>query len=88
MTQVATIQQRQQAVIAATEAKQFQHFPPLDQETRSHVETACAGFHLNRKSQTMRSWASLGNGPIRPVRINGRLAWAVAEIAVLLSGGQ
>ena len=83
-----TIQHLQLAIKPATAAKLFQHFPPLDQETRSHVETACAGFHLNRKDQTMRSWASLGNGPIRPVRINGRLAWAVAEIAALLSGGQ
>lgn len=76
------------AVKAAYISKQHQCFPPLDQETRSHVETRCAGFHLNRKDQTMRSWASLGNGPIRPVRINGRLAWAVADIKHVLSGGQ
>jgi hypothetical protein len=34
-------------------------YPPLDQETRSHVETECAAFYLNRKPQTMRVWASL-----------------------------
>jgi len=62
-------------------------FSPLEQETRSHVETACAGHHLNRKDQTMRSWASTEAGPIRPVRINGRLAWAVADIKRLLNGG-
>lgn len=64
-----------------------QHFPPLETETRSHVQTACAAFHLSRQPQTMRVWACLENGPIRPTRINGRLAWAVADIKRLLNGG-
>lgn len=64
-----------------------QQFLPLEQETRSHVETACAGHHLNRKEQTLRSWASTEAGPIRPIRINGRLAWSVADIKRLLNGG-
>lgn len=81
------IENLQHAVKNAPTAMQLQTFPPLDQETRSHLETRCAGFHLNRKDQTMRSWASLGNGPIRPVRINGRLAWAVVDIKRVLSGG-
>ncbi len=59
-------------------------FPPLEQETRSHVETACAAFHLLRKPQTMRAYACLENGPIR---VNGRLAWPVAQIRKLLNGG-
>ena len=63
-----------------------QTFPPLELETRSHVETACAAFHLMRKPQTMRAYACLG-GPILPTRINGRLAWAVADIKRLLAGG-
>lgn len=63
-----------------------QQFLPLEQETRSHVETACAAHHLNRKEQTMRSWASTEAGPIRPIRINGRLAWPVANIRKLLAG--
>lgn len=71
---------------SATTAKQFQTFPPLEQETRTHVETACAAFHLLRKPQTMRAYACLENGPIRPIRINGRLAWPVAEIRALLEG--
>jgi hypothetical protein len=65
-----------------------QQFPPIEQETRSHVETACAAFHLTRQPQTMRVWACLENGPIRPTRINGRLAWSVAEIKNLLNGGK
>lgn len=64
-----------------------QFFPPLEHETRSHVETACAAYHLMRKPQTMRAYACLENGPIRPTRINGRLAWSVAEIKKILSGG-
>lgn len=67
--------------------KTAQNFPPIEAETRSHLDTACAAFHLNRKPQTMRSWASLENGAIRPVRINGRLAWSVADIKRLLNGG-
>lgn len=62
-------------------------FCPLEFETRSHVETACAAFHLNRKEQTLRSWASAEPAGVpRPIRINGRLAWPVAAIRELLSG--
>jgi hypothetical protein len=61
-------------------------YSSFDQETRSHVDTACAAFHLTRKPQTLRAWASLENGPLRPVRINGRLAWAVADIRAVLAG--
>lgn len=59
-------------------------YPALEHEARTHVETACAAFHLTRRPQTMRVWASLENGPIRPLRINGRLAWAIADIKRLL----
>lgn len=67
--------------------KTVQHYLSIDREIRSHVETACAGYHLTRKPQTMRAWACLENGPIRPIRINGRLAWATADIKRLLKGG-
>lgn len=50
-----------------------QSYPPLDQECRSSVDTACAAYHLNRAPQTMRAWACMENGPLRPVRINDRL---------------
>jgi hypothetical protein len=40
---------------------------------------------LNRRPQTLRKWACLENGPIRPVRINGRLAWRVCDLASLLN---
>lgn len=85
--QTATIPQLKQAVETATAAKQLQNFPPLDQENRSHVDTACAAFHLTRQAQTLRTWACLENGPLRPSRINRRLAWPVSEIKRLLAGG-
>ncbi len=59
-------------------------FGPLDHETRSAVDTACAAYHLSRASQTLRIWACKENGPIRPLRINGRLAWPVADLRRIL----
>lgn len=56
----------------------------LDEETRSHITTAEAAFHLNRSEQTLRLWACKENGPLRPVRINHRLAWSVAELRRVL----
>lgn len=41
---------------------------------------------INRKPQTLRKWACLENGPIRPIRINGRLAWRVEDLRALLLG--
>ena len=51
------------------------------------LTTAEAAEALNRKVQTLRYWSCTGNGPISPVRINGRLAWRVADIEKLLNGG-
>lgn len=61
---------------------------PLDRETRSAVDTATAAYHLNRQPQTLRGWACLENGPLRPLRINGRLAWPVAELRRVLGVAQ
>ena len=59
-------------------------FPPLDLETRPAVDTAAAAHYLNRQPQTLRAWACLENGPVRPLRIHGRLAWPTAQIRRLL----
>jgi len=59
-------------------------YPPLQNETRHAVETACAAYHLGRKPQTLRSWACFEDGPIRPIRLHGRLLWPVAELKKLL----
>jgi hypothetical protein len=85
--QTSTNQQLQQDSKATTATKQLQNFPPLDTEIRSHVDTSCAAFHLSRRTQTLRAWACLENGPLRPIRIMNRLAWPVADIRRLLSGG-
>jgi hypothetical protein len=39
------------------------NFVPLDPEQRTHVDTASAAYHLGRKVQTMRVWASTERGP-------------------------
>lgn len=57
---------------------------PLAQETRLFLPTETAGLHLSRKPQTLREWACKGNGPIKPVRVNGRLLWPVGEIKKIL----
>lgn len=57
-------------------------------ETRSHVDTNTAAGLLGRAPQTLRKWACYEDGPLRPVRINGRLTWAVADIRRLLSNGK
>jgi hypothetical protein len=49
------------------------------------LPTAKAAPFINRKPQTLRKWACLEIGPIRPIRINGRLAWRVADLQLLLS---
>ncbi len=57
---------------------------PLTQETRTALPTPEAAGHLNRAQQTLRIWACREDGPIRPIRINGRLAWPVAELRRVL----
>lgn len=51
------------------------------------LPTAQAAAAINRRPQTLRRWACNEDGPIRPVRINGRLAWRVADLQSLLAGG-
>nr|WP_241673223.1 DNA-binding protein [Lacisediminimonas profundi] len=58
------------------------------QQLRTAVSTEVAAKALNRQPQTLRKWACLENGPIRPIRINGRLAWPLEELARLLNGGE
>jgi hypothetical protein len=57
---------------------------PLERETRSNLPTPEAALHLNRAPQTLRIWAMRENGPLRPIRVHGRLAWPVTELRRLL----
>ena len=68
---------------AATASSQF---TPLALENRPTVDTAAAAHYLNRKPQTLRGWACLETFPdgLRPIRVNGRLAWPVAGIRMTL----
>lgn len=61
-------------------------FVPLNLETRTHVTTAVMCRHVGRQPQTGRGWASAGTYPdgLRPIRVNGRLAWPVAGIKKVL----
>lgn len=63
---------------------------PLDRETRATVPTNEAAQHLNRRPQTLRGWACAETFPngLRPVRVNGRLAWPVAGIRAVLGVAQ
>lgn len=65
-------------------AKNQVQLTPLTQESRIALPTSEAARHLNRAQQTLRLWACYECGPIRPIRVNGRLAWPIAEIRRLL----
>jgi len=57
---------------------------PLSNERRAALPTSETAAHLGRQAQTLRAWASKGTGPIKPLRINGRLAWRTADVRRLL----
>ncbi len=66
-----------------------ENFPALAALARGRdvLTTNEASAAINRCPQTLRKWACFENGPIRPIRISGRLAWRVADLQALLSGG-
>ena len=57
-------------------------------ELETVVPTEQAAVALNRRPQTLRKWACLECGPIKPIRINGRLHWRVSDLKKLLEGCQ
>lgn len=67
---------------AATEPE---NFPALELVNRPTVPTEQAAHYLNRRPQTLRTWAmNSGTGPVSCIRINGRLAWKVADLRRVL----
>lgn len=58
-------------------------YPPLEQVTKPNLTTDECAYYLNRKPQTLRIWSCLKDGPIRPRRISGLLAWPTAEVKAL-----
>lgn len=82
-TQTATLPSIQ-VMREATAPQQFTaQYLPLEQVTRPNLKTEEAAFYLNRRPQTLRGWACLENGPLRPRRIGGLLAWNTAEVKAL-----
>lgn len=61
-------------------------YPSLALVRREFITTDEAAYYLNRRPQTLRSWAMDGR-VINPRRVNGRLAWPVSEIRKLLGFG-
>ena len=74
----------QTATTSASATTGHQQFPPLELENRPAVATEQAAYYLNRRPQTLRIWACMENGPLRPTRIMGRLAWPVSELRRVL----
>lgn len=73
-----------QAMREATAPQQFiAQYLPLEQVTRPNLTTAETAYYLNRRPQTLRAWACLENGPLRPRRVGGLLAWNTAEVMAL-----
>lgn len=61
-----------------------QSYPRLDQINRPTLTTQEAAHFLMRRPQTLRIWASRECGPLRPIRVNGRLAWSVEDVRRVL----
>ena len=73
-----------QAMREATAPQQFTApFPPLALVTKPNLTTGELAYYLNRRPQPLRAWACLENGPIRPRRIGGLLAWSTSEVKAL-----
>lgn len=73
-----------QAMREATAPQQFTaQYLPLEQVTRPNLTTAETAYYLNRRPQTLRGWACLETGPLRPSRIGGLLAWNTATVKAL-----
>lgn len=79
LTAVPTLHSAQTRRAASTD-----HFPPLELVNRPTVPTEQAAHYLNRQPQTLRGWACKEDGPLRPIRICGRLAWKTDDLRKLL----
>lgn len=55
-------------------------YPPLEAVTRPALTTREAAYYLNRSETRLYHWAMNDDGPIRPFRVNGRLAWKTDDI--------
>jgi hypothetical protein len=67
-----------------TSANYSAPFPPIDTVTKPNLTTAEYAYYSNIAEQTARVYACYDKGPIRPIRINGRLNWPTALVKSLL----
>ena len=81
--QLLTLSSIQAMREASAPQKITAQFLPLEDVKKPNLTTAECAFYLNRRPQTLRGWACLENGPIRPHRISGMLAWSTAEVRAL-----
>lgn len=58
-------------------------YQPIESVNKPNLTTAECAFYLNRQPQTLRGWACHENGPLRPTRIGGLLAWSTATVKAL-----
>ncbi len=77
-------------LMAVANIVKTEQFPPLATVTKTHVDTAAAAHYLNRRPQTLRGWHCHGDYPdgLRPLALNGRLAWPTAAIRSILGVSQ
>jgi hypothetical protein len=61
-------------------------YPAIETVTKPMLTTEEAAFYLNRKPQTLRTWAcgSRKGAPVTPKRILGRLFWSLKDIKEVL----
>ena len=58
-------------------------YPPLETVTKPNLTTNEVAYYLDRRPQTLLGWACHEDGPMRPTRINGRLAWSTSTVKAL-----
>ena len=51
-----------------------------DKPSHELLRTSEAAHLLRVLPQSMRRWACYGIGPLRPVKVNGRLLWRLTDI--------
>ncbi len=56
----------------------------LQREVATNEEAA---RYLDVKVSTLYKWSSSGKGPIKPVKIGGKLRWRVSDLKALVAGG-
>ena len=59
-------------------------FPPLEEVTKPLLTTDEYCHYSNYKKQTVWLHASTERGPVRPIRVGGRLGWPTKAVKQLL----